>query len=167
MKLPTLPTLLSALFLRYLAVERGVSPHTTTSYRDAIKLLLQFAALRCRRSVDLLVIEDLTATMVLDFSQTWRLAGATPSAREIRAWRRFKPSFATLQGENQLWLLPAALYCLFPRKRRFVLYWAISVSRSLVICWLKSTAWRSAERAITCSSAYSTTAAPVFKNCST
>ena len=67
MNLPTLPTLLSAFFLRYLAVERGVSPHTSTSYRDAIKLLLQFTAARCRRSVDQLVIEDLTAPVVLDF----------------------------------------------------------------------------------------------------
>jgi hypothetical protein len=31
MNLPTLPILLSAFFLRYLAKERGVSPHTTTS----------------------------------------------------------------------------------------------------------------------------------------
>jgi integrase/recombinase XerD len=67
MSVPTLPTLLSAFFLRYLAVERGVSPHTTTSYRDAMKLLLQFAAARCRHSVDQLVIEDLTAPLVLDF----------------------------------------------------------------------------------------------------
>ena len=67
MNFPTLPTLLSAFFLRYLAVERGVSPHTTTSYRDAMKLLLQFAAARCRRSVDQLGIEDLTAPVVLEF----------------------------------------------------------------------------------------------------
>jgi integrase/recombinase XerD len=32
-----------------------------------MKLLLQFAAARCRRSVDQLVIEDLTAPLVLDF----------------------------------------------------------------------------------------------------
>ena len=67
MNLPTLPTLLSAFFLRYLAKERGVSPHTTTSYRDAVKFLLQFAAARCKRSVDQLVIEDLTASLVLEF----------------------------------------------------------------------------------------------------
>jgi len=67
MNLPTLPTLLSAFLLRYLAVERSVSPNTTTSYRDAMKLLLQFAAVRCRRSVDQLVIEDLTAPVILDF----------------------------------------------------------------------------------------------------
>ena len=67
MKIPPLATLLSTFFLRYLAVERGVSPHTSTSYRDAIKLLLQFSATRCRRSVDQLVIEDLNAPVVLDF----------------------------------------------------------------------------------------------------
>jgi site-specific recombinase XerD len=64
---PTLATLLSAFFLRYLAAERGVSPHTTTSYRDSLKLLLQFSAKRCRRSVDQLAIEDLTGPLVLDF----------------------------------------------------------------------------------------------------
>ena len=32
-----------------------------------MKLLLQFAAVKCRRSVDQLVIEDLTAQLVLDF----------------------------------------------------------------------------------------------------
>ena len=65
MKLPTLPTLLSAFFLRYLAVERGVSPHTTTSYRDAMKLLLQFAAGRCRRAVEQRLIDRVVAAAVL------------------------------------------------------------------------------------------------------
>ena len=64
---PALATLLSAFFLRYLADERGVSPHTIASYRDAVKLLLQFAAARCRRSVDQLAIEDITGSLVLDF----------------------------------------------------------------------------------------------------
>ena len=67
MNAPTLATLLSAFFLRYLAVERGVSSHTTASYRDSMKLLLQYAATRCRRSVDRLAIEDLTGPLVLDF----------------------------------------------------------------------------------------------------
>jgi site-specific recombinase XerD len=64
---PTLATLLSTFFLRYLAVERGVSPHTTASYRDSIKQLLQFAATRCGRSVDQLAIEDFAGPLVLDF----------------------------------------------------------------------------------------------------
>jgi site-specific recombinase XerD len=67
MKVPPLATLLSSFFLRYLAAERGVSPHTTASYRDAMKLLLRFSAIRCKRSVDQLVIQDLNAPVVLDF----------------------------------------------------------------------------------------------------
>jgi site-specific recombinase XerD len=67
MKVQPLATLLSTFFLRYLALERGVSPHTSASYRDAIKLLLQFSAARCKRSVDQLTIEDLTAPVVLEF----------------------------------------------------------------------------------------------------
>lgn len=67
MKVPPLATLLSNFFLRYLAVERGVSPPPNTSYRDAIKLLLQFSATRCKSSVDKLIIEDLNAQVVLDF----------------------------------------------------------------------------------------------------
>jgi integrase/recombinase XerD len=67
MKTPALAILLSTFFLRYLAVERGVSPHTTAAYRDSMKLFLQFSAGRCRRSVDQLVMEDLNAQLVLDF----------------------------------------------------------------------------------------------------
>lgn len=67
MKVQPLATLLSTFFLRYLALERGVSPHTSASYRDAIKLLLQFSAARCKRSVDQLTIEDLAAPVVLEF----------------------------------------------------------------------------------------------------
>ena len=62
MKVPPLATLLSTFFLRYLAVERGVSPHTSTAYRDAIKLLLQFSATLCKRSVDQFASEDLNCS---------------------------------------------------------------------------------------------------------
>src|ERR1700680_794160 len=64
---PTLATLLSTFFLRYLAVERGVSPHTIASYRDSVKMLLRFSAARYGRSVDQLAVEELTAPLVLDF----------------------------------------------------------------------------------------------------
>ena len=64
---PTLATLLSSFFLRYLAVERGVSPHTIASYRDSVKMLLRFSAARYGRSVDQLAVEELTAPLVLDF----------------------------------------------------------------------------------------------------
>lgn len=67
MNVPTLANLLTAFFVRYLASERGVSPHTIASYRDSMKLLLKFAAAQCGRFVDQLSIENLTAPLVLDF----------------------------------------------------------------------------------------------------
>jgi integrase/recombinase XerD len=77
--------LLSNFFLRYLAVERGVSPHTTASYRDSIKLLLQYSAVRCKRSVDQLAIQDFDAPLVLDFLEQLEVTRAnTARTRNAR-----------------------------------------------------------------------------------
>jgi integrase/recombinase XerD len=65
--LPTLSTLVTDFFLRHLAAERNVSPHTTTAYRDAMKLFLRFTADRVHRTIDQLTINDLTASIVLEF----------------------------------------------------------------------------------------------------
>lgn len=67
MNLPALSTLVTDFFLRHLAAERNVSPHTTTAYRDALKLFLRFSAERCHRTIDQLTFNDLTASVVLDF----------------------------------------------------------------------------------------------------
>jgi len=68
MSVPPLSTLVTDFFLRHLAAERNVSPHTTTAYRDALKLFLRFTADRCHRTIDQLTIHDLTAsTTVLEF----------------------------------------------------------------------------------------------------
>lgn len=67
MSVPTLSTLITDFFLRHLAAERNVSPHTTTAYRDALKLFLRFAAAHCHRAIEQLSIDDLTATVVLAF----------------------------------------------------------------------------------------------------
>jgi integrase family protein with SAM-like domain len=67
MSLPTLSTLVTDFFVRHLAAERNVSPHTTAAYRDALKLLLRFTADHCHRTIDQLTIHDLTAAIVLEF----------------------------------------------------------------------------------------------------
>ena len=43
---PHLPAMLRGFFEDYLAAQRDVSPNTILAYRDAIKLLLGFAARR-------------------------------------------------------------------------------------------------------------------------
>jgi site-specific recombinase XerD len=64
---PDLATLVTAFFVRYLAAERNVSPHTTAAYRDALKLLLRFARDIGHRPTAALRLEELTPELILQF----------------------------------------------------------------------------------------------------
>lgn len=56
-----------AFFTDYLMAQRDTSPHTVASYRDAVKLLLAFAARRRHKEVAALTFEDLGPEVVLGF----------------------------------------------------------------------------------------------------
>lgn len=58
---------LKRFFALYLPVLRGLSPHTVAAYRDAIKLLLCYAADSLVQPVDGLTVETIDATLVVDF----------------------------------------------------------------------------------------------------
>jgi len=47
-------------FSHYLPVQKGLSANTLAAYRDAIKLLLCYAADTVRKPVDKLAVEDIT-----------------------------------------------------------------------------------------------------------
>ena len=64
---PDLARLVTGFFVRHLAAERNVSPHTVAAYRDALKLLLQFTCGAAHRSIETLRFEDLTADVVGQF----------------------------------------------------------------------------------------------------
>jgi integrase/recombinase XerD len=64
---PDLSKLVTAFFVRHLAAEHNASPHTAKAYRDALKLLLRFAADTCHRPVAALQIDDLTPDLILRF----------------------------------------------------------------------------------------------------
>jgi integrase/recombinase XerD len=82
-------------FEDYLPGQRGMSPHTIRSYRDAVVLLLQFMSADTRRRVEQLQIADLTAervTQFLKFLETNRHNGiATRNSRlgAIHVFARF------------------------------------------------------------------------------
>lgn len=82
-------------FEDYLPAQRGMSPHTIHSYRDALVLLLQFVAHDANRRVEELQVADLSAERVakfLTFLETDRHNGiATRNARlgAIHAFARF------------------------------------------------------------------------------
>jgi len=68
---PAKPTDLGHALVRffedYLTAQRGVSPHTLRSYRDALLLLLQFAARDSKRPIERLEIADLTPERIIRF----------------------------------------------------------------------------------------------------
>ena len=53
--------------LEHLVGERNLARNTQQSYRDTLRLLLPFSALRLRKPIDQLVVEDLSADHVRDF----------------------------------------------------------------------------------------------------
>lgn len=82
-------------FEEFLPGQRGLSPNTVRSYRDAMLLLLQFAAADAKRPVERLQVSDLTAERVaafLNHLQSERSNGiATRNARlgAIHVFARF------------------------------------------------------------------------------
>ena len=59
--------LLQRFFLERLIQQRNVSPKTVAAYRDGIRLLLQFAAKKLKKSIEHLALWDFNAPLVLDF----------------------------------------------------------------------------------------------------
>lgn len=53
--------------LEHLVSDRNLSVHTRRSYRDALVILLPFAAERCGRAVDQLLVTDLSTTLLKAF----------------------------------------------------------------------------------------------------
>lgn len=54
-------------FTQYLSAQRGLSANTILSYRDSLKLLLQFVAHQTAKPPDKLTVEDFDADLVLAF----------------------------------------------------------------------------------------------------
>jgi len=67
MKGPTLGQVLYSFFEDHLKAQKGVRPLTVKSYRDALRLFLQFVAVDAHRPISRLVLEDLTFERVLSF----------------------------------------------------------------------------------------------------
>lgn len=64
---PDLATLVTGFFVRHLAAERNVSPHTIHAYRDTLKLLLRFARDVAHRPLAALRLDDLAPELILQF----------------------------------------------------------------------------------------------------
>jgi site-specific recombinase XerD len=82
---PTFPTLLERFFTQRLMQQRQASAHTIASYRDAFRLLLQFAQKRLRRAPSTLALEDIDAPLVVDFlDELEKVRDVTARTRNLR-----------------------------------------------------------------------------------
>ncbi|MFQ5512723.1 MAG: tyrosine-type recombinase/integrase, partial [Candidatus Krumholzibacteriia bacterium] len=63
----TLGTILYAFFEQHLKAEKGLSPASIRSYRDALRLFIIFVARQSRRKITRLGLADLTAERVRQF----------------------------------------------------------------------------------------------------
>ena len=64
---PLLGTILASFFNDHLKLQRGLRPNSITSYADAMRLLLQFAAATGKKKVTQLGLDDLHADVVCRF----------------------------------------------------------------------------------------------------
>ena len=82
---PTFPTLLEGFFTQRLMRQRQASAHTIASYRDTFRLLLQFAQKRLRRAPSMLALEDIDASLVVDFlDELEKVRNVTARTRNLR-----------------------------------------------------------------------------------
>ena len=92
-------------FSHYLSVQKGLAANTVAAYRDALKLLLCYAADTRKKAVEELTVEDLDEPLVLaflDYLETARGCSVRTRNARLAAIRAF---FGYLARENPL-LLP-------------------------------------------------------------
>jgi integrase/recombinase XerD len=83
--LPNLPSLLEAFFTDRLMRQRQASPHTIASYRDSFRLLLEFVALRLKKTPSALSLDDLDAPLIGAFLDHLEKArGISARSRNVR-----------------------------------------------------------------------------------
>jgi site-specific recombinase XerD len=104
-------------FSHYLPVQKGLAANTVAAYRDALKLLLCYAADMRKRSVEELSVEDLDEPLVLaylDHLETVRGCCARTRNARLAAIRAF---FAYLAREDPLLLPQCQVIRSIPLKR--------------------------------------------------
>ena len=112
-----LATFIKRFFSHYLPVQKGLTANTILAYRDAIKLLLCYAADMLNKSVENLCVEDIDESVVLDFldhvEHTRGCSARTRNAR-LAAIRAF---FGFIAREEPSLLLHCQTIRTIPLKR--------------------------------------------------
>ena len=113
----SLANFMKRFFSHYLPVQKGLSVNTIQAYRDAIKLLLCYAADTLGRPVDRLVVEDITEKVIiafLDYVEQER--GCSSRTRNARL-AAIRSLFAFIAREEPVLLLQCRRIRAIPLKR--------------------------------------------------
>lgn len=84
----SLPSLLESFFRHRMTKQRNASLSTIASYRDALRMLILFAAEHTQRKPCALTVADLDRDLVLAFLDNLNRRGRTRSRHAMRGWRR-------------------------------------------------------------------------------
>ena len=104
-------------FSHYLPVQRGLSINTVMTYRDAVKILLCYAADTLKTSVDELAVEDITEPLVLGFlDHLEQVRGCSPRSRNARL-AAIRSLFDFIAREEPLLMLQCRQIRAIPLKR--------------------------------------------------
>jgi site-specific recombinase XerD len=104
-------------FSHYLPIQKGLSINTIWAYRDAIKLLLCYAADTLRKSVDELNVEEIGEPLVLAFlDHLENTRGCTPRTRNARL-AAIRVFFAFIAREEPVLALQCQRIRTIPLKR--------------------------------------------------
>ena len=104
-------------FSHYLPIQKGLATNTLLAYRDAIKLLVCFAADTLRKSADALNVEEIDETLVLAFlDHLENVRGCTPRTRNARL-AAIRVFFGFIAREEPVLLLQCQRVRTIPLKR--------------------------------------------------
>ncbi len=108
---------MKSFFSHYLPIQKGLAANTLLAYRDAIKLLLCFAADTLHKSVDELSVEEIDETLVLAFLDHLEdVRGCTARTRNARL-AAIRVFFSFIAREEPILLLHCQRIRTIPLKR--------------------------------------------------
>lgn len=104
-------------FHDYLAAQRGLSPNTILSYRDALKLFLRFASQRVGKPVDKLSVEDFDEKLTLAFLDDLEASRGNSTQTRNNRLAALRAFFRYVAGQEPMVLARCQRICEIPTKR--------------------------------------------------
>ena len=112
-----LAPIMKRFFSHYLPIQKGLSINTLSAYRDAIKLLLCYGADTLKKSIDELMAEDITESLVLSFlDHVEKKRGCTACTRNARL-AAIRNLFAFIAREEPVLMVQCQQVRAIPTKR--------------------------------------------------